>query len=293
MKVVPLHADFGAELQDVSLLDVVARQDAFEAVRAAFEEHSVLVWRDQKITDEIQATFSRAFGPLELTKVGTLGEGTFYVRVTNIGPDGVPVPPDARQAQVGKANALWHTDSSFKKIPALASVLSARTITATGGETEFVSTRAAWSRLPTSEQNALQAATIEHSYLYSRRRIDPDLVRPEELEALPCVRWRMSWLNPVNGKRSLYLASHAGAIEGMNEREAAHLLEDLMARATEPRFVYRHVWRPGDVVMWDNRATMHRGRPSGAGEARALVRTTISASEADGLTQLRPLPGRG
>lgn len=289
MKVIPLHPDFGAEVRDIGLLDVVSREDAYMAVRAAFEEHSVLVWRDQMITDEIQATFSRAFGPLELTKVGTLGEGTFYVRVTNIGPDGMPVPPTHRQALVGKANALWHTDSSFKKIPALASVLSARTITSSGGETEFVSTRAAWSRLSVDEKQALQHATVEHSYTYSRQRIDSQLVGADELEALPPVRWRMSWINPANGHRSMYLASHAGAIEGMDQREAAQLLDDLVARATKPQFVYRHVWRAGDVVMWDNRATMHRGRPSGAGEARALVRTTISAGDADGLTQLRPV----
>jgi alpha-ketoglutarate-dependent 2,4-dichlorophenoxyacetate dioxygenase len=288
MKVVSLHADFGAEIRDISLLDVASREDAYLAVRAAFEEHSVLVWREQTITDEIQATFSRAFGPLELTKVGSLGEGTFYARVTNIGPDGTPVPPTHRQALVGRANALWHTDSSFKKIPALASVLSARTITRSGGETEFVSTRAAWSRLSASEKSALQDATVEHSYTYSRRHIDSQLVGPDELKALPPVRWRMSWLNPVNGRRSMYLASHAGAIEGMDEHEATRLLEDLIVRATQPQFVYRHVWRPGDVVMWDNRATMHRGRPSGAGEARALVRTTISAGDADGLAQLRP-----
>jgi alpha-ketoglutarate-dependent taurine dioxygenase len=144
MEFFPIHPEFGAEVRGAGLLDVVSRDDVYRAVREAFEQYSVLVWRDQDVTDDLQATASRAFGPLEVTKVGSLGEGTVYGRITNIGPDGQPVPPDHRQALVGKANALWHTDSSFKQTPAVASMLSARIVPSDGGATEFVSTRAAW-----------------------------------------------------------------------------------------------------------------------------------------------------
>jgi alpha-ketoglutarate-dependent 2,4-dichlorophenoxyacetate dioxygenase len=287
MQAIPLHPDFGAEIRGVDLLDVVSRDDAYRAVREAFERFSLLVWRDQQVTDDLQAAVSRAFGPLEVTKVGSLGEGTVYGRITNIGPDGEPVPPDHRQALVGKANALWHTDSSFKQIPAFASMLSARIIPSEGGATEFVSTRAAWARLDPSEQAALQDRVVEHSYLYSRYRIDPDLMTPAERAALPPVRRRLTWRNPVNGLRALYIASHAGAIEGMGEAEGKALLQRLADEATEPRNVYAHRWQPGDVAMWDNRATMHRGRPFPVGERRSMVRTTISATVAEGLDEVR------
>jgi alpha-ketoglutarate-dependent 2,4-dichlorophenoxyacetate dioxygenase len=288
METIPLHPGFGAEVRGVGLLDVVSSDAAYRAVRAAFERFSVLVWRDQSISDELQAAASRAFGPLEVTKVGSLGEGTVFGRITNIGPDGQPVPPDHRQALVGRANALWHADSTFKRTPAVASMLSARIIPSEGGATEFCSTRAAWSRLSDDERTRLQDLVAEHSYLYSRDRIDPDLVTPAERAALPPVRWKLSWPNPANGLRSLYIASHAGAIEGMAKAEAMALLQRLSDAATAPAHVYAHRWRPGDVVLWDNRATMHRGRPFPVAEKRSMVRTTISATAADGLEAVTP-----
>jgi alpha-ketoglutarate-dependent 2,4-dichlorophenoxyacetate dioxygenase len=283
VQAIPLHPDFGAEIRGADLIDVVSGDAAYRAVRETFEQYSVLLWRGQQVTDDLQAAVSRAFGPLEITKVGSLGEGTVFGRITNIGSDGKPVPPDHRQALVGKANALWHTDSSFKQTPAVASMLSARILPSEGGATEFVSTRAAWERLAAEEQQALQDLVVEHSYLYSRDRIDPDLVTPAERAALPPVRRRMTWRNPGNGRRSLYIASHAGAIEGMAKAEAMALLQRLTDAATEPRYVYAHRWQPGDVVMWDNRATMHRGRSFPVSELRSMVRTTISATAADGL----------
>ena len=288
MQAIPVHAEFGAEIRGASLLDVVSSDSAYRAVREAFEQYSVLLWRGQTVTDDLQAAASRAFGPMEITKVGSLGEGTVFGRITNIGPDGTPVAADHRQALVGKANALWHTDSSFKQTPALASMLSARMLPSEGGQTEFVSTRAAWARLSPAEQAALQDRVVEHSYLYSRDRIDPDLVTAAERAALPPARWRFSWRNPVNGLRSLYIASHAGAIEGMGKTEAMALLQRLTEQATAPAHVYQHTWQPGDVVMWDNRATMHRGRPFPVDQKRSMVRTTISARECDGLEAVRP-----
>ena len=288
MELVPLHADFGAEVRGIGLIDVVSRDGAYRRVREAFEAHSVLVWRDQPVDDTLQATFCRAFGPLELTKPGALGEGTVFVRLNNIAEDGSPVPPNHRQALAARANALWHTDSSFKQTPALASMLTARAIPGEGGETEFVSTRAAWARLPRAVQSRLSSLVAEHSFLTSRSRIDPDFVTQAERAALPPVRWRLCWPNPVNYQAALYVASHAGAVVGMGDEEARTLLDQLIEDATASPHVYRHVWRPGDAVLWDNRATMHRGRPFPGERLRSMVRTTISATEHDGLAGVRP-----
>jgi alpha-ketoglutarate-dependent 2,4-dichlorophenoxyacetate dioxygenase len=202
--------------------------------------------------------------------------------------DGTLVPETHQQALTARANQLWHTDSSFKATPALASVLSARIVPDHGGETEFTSTRQAWSRLQPAMQLRLRDAIVTHAYANSRDQIDPGLMTPAERTVVPPVRWRMTWRNPVNDRAALYIASHAYAIEGMGESEARALLAELIADATRPEFTYRHQWRPDDVIMWDNRATMHRGHPWAHDQARSMVRTTISAVDADGLAGLRP-----
>jgi len=288
MELLPLAQRFGVEVRGLTVLDVATDAEAYKAVRGAFEEHSLLLFRDQRIADDIQVAFSRAFGPLELTKAASLGGGSFYSRLTNIDETGNVVSPDHRQVLVARANALWHTDSSFKKTPALASVLTARVLPGRDGDTEFTSTRLAWERLPADLQGRLTDAVATHSYANSRDQIHPDLATAEERTALPPVRWRLNWRNPVNGRRALYVASHAYAIDGMDDRDARQLLAHLLDEATRGEFVYVHKWREGDAVMWDNRAMLHRGRPWPYAEERTMVRTTISATDADGLGEVKP-----
>jgi len=288
MNIVPLGPGFAAELRDVTITEVASDDTAYAAVRAAFEEHSVLVFRGQEVTDESQLAFSRRFGPPEVTKVGSQGTGTHFVILTTIGEDGKVVPADHRLALRNKANQLWHTDSSFKRVPALTSVLSARIIPARGGETEYVSTRLAFERLQPALQQKLKTSFAWHDYAHSRGQIASDLASPEERAAFPPQCWRLVWKNPVNGRSAIYLASHAYAIEGMDPSAGKELFDQLMDAATAPGTSYVHTWRSGDVVMWDNRATMHRGRPWPAHEARLMVRTTISATAADGLETMRP-----
>jgi len=288
MDIVPLGPGFAAELRGVTLAQIAADDAAYAAARAAFEQHSVLVFRGQDVTDDGQLAFSRRFGPPEITKVGSLGTGSHFVILTTIGPDGKVVPPDHRYAMRNKANQLWHTDSSFKRVPALASILSARIIPARGGETEFVSTRLAFEQLDEGLRKKLENSFAWHDYAHSRGQIAEGLASPEERAALPPQCWRMVWKNPVNGRRALYLASHAYAVEGMEPAAGKELIDRLMAAATAPGLGYVHQWKSGDVVMWDNRATMHRGRPWPAHEARLMVRTTISAAAADGLETMRP-----
>jgi alpha-ketoglutarate-dependent 2,4-dichlorophenoxyacetate dioxygenase len=290
MEIIPLGPGFAAELRGVTLADVAADDAAYRETRAAFEEHSVVVLRSQDVGDEVQLAFSRRFGPLEVTKVGSLGVGTNLVILSTIDENGKVVPADHRLALRNKANQLWHTDSTFKRVPALASVLSARVIPARGGETEYVSTRLAWERLDPVLRARLENSFAWHDYAHSRGKIAPDLASPEERAVLPPQCWRMVWKNPVNGRGALYLASHAYAIEGMEQAAGQKFLAELMDAATAPGLSYVHTWRNGDVVMWDNRATMHRGRPWPANEARRMVRTTISATEADGLDSVRMPP---
>ena len=262
MELVPLGPGFGVEVKGVSMLDVASDADAYKAVRAAFEEHSLLVFRDQtdrrrhpgRLQPRLRAARAHQGGVARRRRL-------LFQALTNIGEKGEIVPPDHRQVLVAKANALWHTDSSFKKTPALASVLTARVLPGEDGDTEFTSTRLAWERLPADLQAKLKDAVATHSYANSRDQIHPDLANAEERKALPPVRWRLNWRNPANDRRALYVASHAYAIDGMDDRDARQLLAELLDEATRREFVYAHKWRQGDAVMWDNRAMLHRGRP--------------------------------
>jgi alpha-ketoglutarate-dependent 2,4-dichlorophenoxyacetate dioxygenase len=290
MQIVPLGPGFAVELRGITLQEIAADDAAYAAARAAFEEHSVLVFRGQQVSDEVQLAFSRRFGPPEVTKVGSLGTGTNFVTISTIGEDGKVVPPDHRLALRNKANQLWHTDSSFKAVPALTSVLSARIIPERGGETEFASTRLAFERLDPASREKIENSFAWHDYAHSRGQIAPDLATPVERAALPPQCWRMVWKNPVNGRNAIYLASHAYAVEGMEPKAGEKLIEELTEAATAPGTTYQHKWKNGDVVMWDNRATMHRGRPWPGNEPRYMVRTTISARAVDGVETMRPSP---
>src|SRR5256886_5086044 len=255
MEIIPLGPGFAAELRGITLAEVAADDAAYQETRAAFEEHSVIGCRGQAVTDEVQLAFSRRFGPLEVTKVGSPGAGTNLVILSTIDENGKVVPADHRLALRNKANQLWHTDSTFKRVPALASVLSARVIPARGGETEYVATRLAWERLAEALRKQLENSFAWHDYAYSRGKIASDLASAEERSAWPPQCWRMAWKNPVNRRSALYIASHAYAIEGMEQAAAQKLLGELMDAGTASGLSYGHSWRKGDVVMWGHLAT--------------------------------------
>jgi alpha-ketoglutarate-dependent 2,4-dichlorophenoxyacetate dioxygenase len=282
-----LGPGFAAEVRGAGLADVASRDDAYAGVRAAFEEHSVLVFREQPVTDALQIAYSKRFGPLEIAKAASRGEGTPFSILTNVEPDGSLVAPGHKEALRARANQLWHTDSCFKDPPALASVLSARVIASTGGETEFASQRLGWERLPEPMRERLKDAYAWHDYAHSRGKIAPHLASPKERAALPPVRWPIRWRNPANGRDSLYIASHTCAIDGMPKDEALALIDELMSHITAPGHTYLHRWQPGDVVMWDNRCILHRGRPWPNDKPRYVARTTITATDADGLAAMR------
>jgi alpha-ketoglutarate-dependent 2,4-dichlorophenoxyacetate dioxygenase len=270
----PLHPLFGAEVGGV---DARAMTDErFAEIREAFENYSLLVLPGQDIADDEQLAFAGRFGPLEPTKVGTLGAGSGLVHLTNIGPDGSVVPPTHRQWLTTKANQLWHSDSSFKKVPALASLLSGREVPNEGGETEYVSMRAVWRELGDQMQRRLESLVAIHDYGHSRGQIDAELMTPEERKAVPPVKQVMVRRHPVTGEKGLYLGSHVSGIVGMPEKEARALVDELLAFATQPRFIYAHRWRRYDLILWDNRFTIHRGRPFPVDRRRTLVRATVA-----------------
>lgn len=273
----PLHPLFGATVGDVDLTAPLV-DDVFAEISAAFERYSVLVFHDQPVSDEQQVAFSRRFGPLELTKVGALGAGTELVTLTNVDPDGgVIAPPEHRLHGSHRANSLWHTDSSFKTTPALASLLSGRIVPPVGAETEFASMRAAYAALPDETKQGIEGRVAMHSFANSRNQIDKGLASSAERDELPPVPHSMVTVNPATGEKSFYVASHASHIVGMPVESGKALIAELMAVTTAPDKVYRHVWRAHDLVMWDNRCMLHRGQPFDSQKYRRhMIRTTVS-----------------
>jgi alpha-ketoglutarate-dependent 2,4-dichlorophenoxyacetate dioxygenase len=271
-----LHPRFGARVTGVDLSNDL-NDETFAELRNGFARHSVLIFPDQPLTDEQQIAFSKRLGPLEATKVGSYGAGTPLVILSNVGEDGNVVPDDHRLNMVHKANSLWHSDSSFKPTPALASMLSAKTVPPEGGETEYASMIVAWDDLPEDTKAKIDGKIALHHFAASRNRINPELMTQAEYDELPPVKQIMVRDIPETGKKSLYVGSHAGAIVGMPDDEAKQLIDELVAFATAPERVYTHTWRANDVVLWDNRAVVHRGRPFARDKhARVMIRTTIA-----------------
>jgi alpha-ketoglutarate-dependent 2,4-dichlorophenoxyacetate dioxygenase len=271
-----LHPRFGARATGVDLSDDLD-DETFAELRDGFARHSVLLFPDQPLTDDQQIAFSKRLGPLEATKVGSYGAGTPLVILSNVGEDGNVVPNDHRLNMVHKANSLWHSDSSFKPIPALASMLSAKTVPPEGGETEYASMIVAWDDLPAETKAKIDGRFALHHFATSRNRINPELMTQAEYDELPPVKHIMVRDIPETAKKSLYVGSHAGAIVGMPDDEAKPFIDELISFATVPERVYTHTWRVNDVVLWDNRAVVHRGRPFARDKhARVMIRTTIA-----------------
>jgi alpha-ketoglutarate-dependent 2,4-dichlorophenoxyacetate dioxygenase len=267
-----LHPLFAARIQGVN---VGGRIDA-AWIRNALDRWSVLVFPDQTITDASQIAFSEIFGPLETTRSGANGAGGKLIVLSNIGPDDQIATPNDKQVLNNKANQIWHHDSSFKAIPAGASILSAREIPSVGGDTAFCSTRAAWAAMPAAMRATAQDRIAIHDFGWSRGRVDPALISDSEKTGHPPVERAVVASENPNG-HALYLGQHARSIRGLDEADSRALIDGLMAFATNPAFVYAHRWQQGDVVVWDNRAVMHRATPfANTQERRCMVRTTAS-----------------
>ena len=239
-------------------------------------QFSVVVIRDQNITNEQHINFSEYFGDLEVTKAGTNGAGSKLIILQNFDEDGNIVPPTDRQRLNNLANQEWHSDSSFKKIPSKLSILSAKMIPAKGGNTEFLSMRSVYNALPKKLKSNIEDKVCWHDYSYGRSKIDANLVTAGEKKALPPVKQKLVLNNKKYGK-SLYIGAHCSKIDGMNDDESQNLLDEIYEYIDNESHVYSHIWKPYDLIMWDNRAVLHRATPiKGKVEKRLMVRTTIA-----------------
>ena len=284
LTITPLNSFFVAE---VSGVDLTRPLDAatFERIAVAFDDHSVLVFRGQALTDEQQVVFSERWGPLETT-VRTMGNedrlGAHIVDLSNTDERGRLMGWDDRRMLYQSGNQLWHSDSSFKPVPAHSSALSARVVPPEGGETEFASMRVAYEhldedlRLDENVRRELDRLIVVHSFGFSRSLIDPS-IGGEIGRDYPPVRHALVRVNPRNGRKSLYIGSHAWYIEGLGLDESRMLILKLLEHTVRPDRVYRHHWQVGDLVMWDNRCVLHRGRVwDSARHERVMHRTTVA-----------------
>ena len=280
-----IHPVFVGEVSGIDVSRPLSREEV-AALEAGMDRYAVLVFHDQRLTDEQQMAFTRNFGALEDARGGNITrpeDRRLQVGmndVSNLGRDGAPMARDSRQRLFNLGNMLWHSDSSFRPVPAKYSLLSARIVNPVGGNTEFADMRAAWDALDPGTQAEIEDVMCEHSLMYSRGLLGMLEYSEEERAMFRPVRQRLVRTHPVTGRRSLYLSSHAGSIVGMPMPEARILLRDLTEHATQPRFVYVHRWRPWDLVMWDNRQMMHRVRRYDEGQPRDMRRTTVAGDAA-------------
>ena len=274
--VTPLTQSFAAEVSGVNLKHSVSDED-FATIEAAFNRYSVLVFPDQDITDAEHVAFSERFGPLEVTVSSNPGgAGTVVTILSNVDDGGRLIPPDDRRMVFNTGNRMWHTDSSFKTVPATASLLAGHRVPPEGGETEFASMRAAYAALPQQCREALDGLVCVHDFAYSRGLVDPNLLREQDKRELPPVRQAMIRTNPATGRKNLFVGAHASYVIGRPLAEGRDLIAELNRHGTQPDFVYRHIWRQHDLVMWDNRCVLHRGLPWDPVYPRVMHRTTIA-----------------
>ena len=271
---------FAAEVEGVDMTKPLSEEEV-DAINSGMNEHAVLVFHDQDIDDEQQLAFTQSLGDIEHA-IGTSLRApdeyrlpTSFADVSNLDKHNNVYARDDRRRLFAIGNRLWHSDSSFKVIPAKYSLLHARSIPSRGGNTEFADMRAAYDALDAETRAEIEDLICEHSQIFSRQQLGFTDFTDEERERFKPVRQRLVRTHPATGRKSLYLASHAGGILGWPVPEARAFLRDLVEHATQRQFVYAHKWTVGDLVMWDNRRTMHRARPFPAHEPRDMRRTTL------------------
>ena len=287
VQVTPVQGDFVAVVDNVDLAYPL-NDDEFAAVEMAFETYGVIVFPAQDITDDQQIAFSRRFGPLEPSvrrHRNRAVSNVFLSDISNVGSDGQIMAEKSEAMSYNRGNQLWHSDSSFKEIPSKASLLSAREVPPSGGETEFADMRAAWDTLSAEKQVEISDLVAQHSLAYSRATMGYDAgenFMDVEKSEVPPVPQPLIRVSPVTGRKSLYVGSHAAYVDGMDRNAGRTLLDGLLAHAAEDRFIYIHNWAAFDLVMWDNRCINHRGRPwQSQKHRRVMRRTTIGGDGFD------------
>ena len=280
LQIHPLHPVFVGEVSGIDLSKPITPEQARQ-IEAGMDRYGVLIFHDQRITDEQQMDFSRHFGELEVSSQGEMSRpeerrlAMEMADVSNLDEHNQVRARDDAKRLSSLGNRLWHSDASFRAVPARYSLLSARVVPDAGGNTEFADMRAAYDALDAKTKNEIEDLITEHSIAFSRAELGFDAFPPEHQAKLRPVRHRLVTTHPGSGRKVLYLSAHIGSILGWPVPEARAFIRDLMEHATQPRFVHTHAWRLNDLVMWDNRATMHRARRyADMAEVRDLRRTT-------------------
>ena len=285
-----IHPHFVGEVSGIDLTRPLA-PDQVAALEAGMDRYAVLVFHEQHLTDEQQMAFTRNFGAIENARGGNITRPeqqrlpVGMNDVSNLDKDQKPFARDDRRRLFNLGNQLWHSDSSFRAIPAKYSLLSCRLPAERGGNTEFADMRAAYDALDAATKAELEGLICEHSLMYSRGSLGFTELTEEERAAFRPVRQSLVRVHPVSGRKSLYLSSHIGTIVGWPRPEAMAFIRDLAEHATQPEFVHVHHWRQWDLVMWDNRQTMHRVRRFDDTKPRDMRRTTV-AGEAQTAEQI-------
>ena len=258
MDIEPIHPEFGARISGIDLSRTLD-ESTFAQIDEAINRYSILLFADQHMNDAAHLEFTGRFGQLEEEHVSyySRGEVTYVGRVGNIDDDGNKV--SARQIKASTGNEMWHSDSSFREIPAMYSLLCAYEVPDEAGETEFASARAAYRRLDQATQKQIENLVGIHDYIFSRTKVGEDAVTRNQRTYMHPVRQRLVRQNPVTGERNVFVGSHVREIEGMPPELARPLIDRLIAEVTRPESVYRHRWRVGDFMIWDNRCILHRG----------------------------------
>ena len=280
---VPLHPVFAAEARGLDIRRPLAR-DAVREIHDGMNRFAVLVFRGQSLTQDEQIAFTRQFGELDIgfrrvtTAGGPLPPHRFSYQeladISNVGLDGSVAARESRKIVANIANQLWHADSSFQQPRARYSMLHAVVVPAKGGETEFCDERNAYDRLDEDTNARLEGLVAEHFALHSRFLLGDTEYSEAQVKAIQPVRWPIVQTHAGSGRKHLYIGAHARAIDGMTVAEARMLLMDLLEHATQGEFLYRHRWQPADLVIWDNRCVLHRGRAYDLSERRELRRST-------------------
>ena len=287
MQTLCLHPDFGVEVRHVDLRAVTA-DHLYPEIRELFERHSLLLFRDQDLDEPVHRALAELFGPLENLRDTEAGMPPPRPMVSNVATEaGLTDDAELRLLDL-QSNFLWHTDSTFLPTPAISNILVGYTIPASGGNTEFVSTRAGWARLPDDLKERARDQVVFHSFAHSRGLVDARLAEQAIYTKFPATPWRTTWRNPRNGTEALFLGAHAAGVQGMSKQEGTKLIEELMAAVTGPEAIYSHRWRVGDVLIWDQRAILHRGTAWNFDEERTLASFVSSARESDGIASARP-----
>lgn len=271
----------------VSGVDIAAPLDdaAFGAIQAGLDAYAVLVFHGDTLSEDEQIAFATRFGRMEAQN-GVIMTGVKrrisdrLVDISNIDENDALLEQNNRRRMSSLGNLLWHTDSSFKRTPAKYSMLHAHAVTREGGETQFTDMRAAYDALPEKMKARIEGLEAEHSIFTSREKLGFTDFSDEERRAMPPVQRPLVRVHPGSGRKALYLASHASHIAGWPVPDGRMLIHELMEHATQPQFVHTHIWAPGDLVIWDNRCTMHRGRPYDENERRDMRRATIEDPDA-------------